>query len=242
MAPGGIQTSMAEGQSCTCYTASCQGFANPALARTRAHAAASSTTTCGTTSCKTQPVPIPQSNSYQNALEAWRIWAVQKSGLSDDDLALCAGPELSIGQFDRANIGNSTFACMRVEDAKFARDSCVLTKSDGKCWAGHVCAFLSHTPPGYEDCAPHLEADVAEVVWFAEAVPAEGITDGASNDLQCPVFKRAWQDDPTGNLWPVDRLAPCKLASVPHSSHPHNLVLVTRFATDLKQVPTFLGC
>lgn len=150
----------------------------------------------------------PTKQQLPDALEAWRIWALQQSGLSDDDLALCVGPELSVRQFDRATIGNSTFACMRVEDAKFARDSCVLTKSDGKFWAGCVRAFLSHTPPGYEDCQPHLEADLAEVVWFAEAVPAEGITDGASDDLQCPVFKRAWQDDPTGNLSPVDRLAP----------------------------------
>ena len=59
---------------------------------------------------------------------------------------------------------------MYVEKAKFARDSLVLTKSDGKFWAGGVRAFLTHSPPGWEDCVPADEADVAEVAWFADAV------------------------------------------------------------------------
>ena len=82
-------------------------------------------------------------------------------------------------------------------------------------------------------CCHHRQ----EVAWFAEAVPAEGFIDGKVVSLGCPVFKRAWQDDPTGNLWPVDRLAPCKLAAVPHKSHKENLVVLDRFASFLDEVP-----
>ena len=49
-----------------------------------------------------------------------------------------------------------------VEKFKFARDSVVL-KSNGKYWAGRVNAFLSHAPPGWEDCHLPEEANVAEV-------------------------------------------------------------------------------
>ena len=76
-----------------------------------------------------------------DALDAWRLWALQLADLSEDEQLLCYGPELSIQEFDRATFGNSTFACMRVEKPKFARDSLVLTKSDGKFWAGRVRAF-----------------------------------------------------------------------------------------------------
>ena len=144
-----------------------------------------------------------------------------------------------MNQYDRAVIGSCKFACMRVEKKKFARDSLVMTKANGKYWAGRVCAFLEHVPPGFEDCHPdnmHMPA-LAEVAWFANAMPAEGVSGGIAVDLKCPVFKRAWQDDPTGNLWPVDRLAPCKLLSLPHSSHPQNLVVVSRFASFLQQAP-----
>ena len=121
-------------------------------------------------------------------------------------------------------------AFSRIEKSKFARDSVVLTKSNGKYWAGWVNAFLSHPLPGWEDC--HLsEEDVAEVDWFADAVPAAGISGGLSVCLGCPLFKTDFQDDRTGNLWPMERLPPCKLASLPHSSHSDNLVVLSRFAS-----------
>lgn len=155
----------------------------------------------------------PTKRQLPDALDAWYAWARQQADLSADEQSLCYGPELSVQEFDRATIGINTFACIRVEKAKFARDSLVLTKSDGKFWAGRVRAFLTHSPPGWEDCAPADEADVAEVAWFADAVPAAGLANGMAVDLQCPVFKRAWQDDSTGNLWPVDRLAAYNFAS-----------------------------
>lgn len=95
----------------------------------------------------------------------------------------------------------------------------------------------SHAPIGWEDCHLSEEADIAEVDWFAETVPAAGIDKGSSTSLNCPVFQREFQDDPTGNLWPLDRLAPCKLAALPHCSHAKNLVVVSRFASFMQQIP-----
>ena len=55
--------------------------------------------------------------------------------------------------------------------------------------------------------------------------------------LGCPVFKRDFKDDRTSNLWPIERLTPCKLAAVSHCSHPDNLVVLSRFASFMHQVP-----
>ena len=100
--------------------------------------------------------------------------------------------------------------------SKFACDTVMLTKSNRKYWADWVNAFLSHAPPDWEDCHPSEEANIAEVDWYAVAVPTAGIGNGLSVCLGCPVFKRDFQDDHTGHLWPRERLTPCKLAAVPH--------------------------
>ncbi|KAA6417496.1 MAG: hypothetical protein FRX49_12522 [Trebouxia sp. A1-2] len=44
-------------------------------------------------------------------------------------------------------------ACMlkKKKKKKVARGSVVMTQSDGKFWAGRVCAFLEHVPPSYDD-------------------------------------------------------------------------------------------
>jgi len=139
--------------------------------------------------------------------------------------------------FDHATVGNTRLACTRIEKSKFAGDSVVLTKSNGKYWAGRMNAILSHAPPGWEDCHLSEETNVAEVDWFADAVPAAGISGGLSVCLGCPVFKRDCQDEHTGNLWAMERLTPCKLASLPHSSHSDNLVVLSRFASFMHQVP-----
>ena len=116
----------------------------------------------------------PTKRQLPDAFNAWRLWALQQADLSEDEQSSCYDPVLSVQEFDWAPIDSSTFACMPVEKPKFARDSLVLTKSDGKFWAGRVCAFLTHSPPGWEECAPSDEADLAEV---ANAVPAQEITD-----------------------------------------------------------------
>ncbi len=105
-----------------------------------------------------------------------------------------------------------------------------------KQWAGRVNAFLSHAPPSWDDCHPSEEASVAEVD-CADAVPTAGISNGLSVCLGCPVFKRDFEDDRTGNLWPIERLTPRKLAAVPYCSHPDSLVVLSCFASFMHQIP-----
>ena len=105
---------------------------------------------------------VPSNAQLPVALDAWKVWG-QHAGLSVQQQELCLGPELSVHVFDRATVGNARLACTRVEKSRFACDSVVLTKSNGKYWAGRVNAFLSHAPPGWEDCHLPEEANVAEV-------------------------------------------------------------------------------
>ena len=96
--------------------------------------------------------------------------------------------------------------------------------------------FLPHAPPDWEDCRPSEEANIANVDKCADVVSSVGISNGLSVCLGCPVFKRDFEDDRTGNLWPIERLTPCKLAAVPHCSHPNNLVVLSRLASFMHQV------
>ena len=101
---------------------------------------------------------------------------------------------------------------------------------------GRVKAFLSHRAPGWQGCNLEDEAKIAEVEWFASAAAAPGIVDGLSTNLSCPVFTRSFKDDPTGNLWPLERLARCNLLTVPHHPHIDNLVVLSRSSLFLQQV------
>ena len=175
---------------------------------------------------------VPSKAQTPTALDAWRVWG-QHAGLSVQQQELCLGPELSVRVFERATVGNTRLACTRVEKPKFACDSVALTKSNGKYWAGWVNAFLSHAPPGWEDCHLSEEANVAEVDWFADAVPAAGISGGLSVCLGCPVFKMTFKM----TVLAISGSTPCKLASLPHSSHSDNLVVLSCFASVIHQVP-----
>ena len=182
-------------------------------------------------------IPAPTKQQLPESLRQWYAWALEQSNLRYAERELSFGPELALQQFDRALFGEAKFAATRVEGAKYARDSLMLTKSKGKYWAGRVTAFLCHNPPSQEDCHPDEQANIAEVQWFARAVEAPSVSDGIATDLKCPVFKREFKDDPTGNLWPLEKLSPCKLLSVPHGSHASNLVVLSRFASFMKQIP-----
>jgi len=175
---------------------------------------------------------VPSKAQTPTALDAWRVWG-QHAGLSVQQQELCLGPELSVRVFERATVGNTRLACTRVEKPKFACDSVALTKSNGKYWAGWVNAFLSHAPPGWEDCHLSEEANVAEVDWFADAVPAAGISSGLSVCLGCSVFKMTFKM----TVLAISGSTPCKLASLPHSSHSDNLVVLSCFASVMHQVP-----
>ena len=97
--------------------------------------------------------------------------------------------------------------------------------------------LLPHAPPEWQDCHPSEEANIANVDNCAGAVSSVGISNGLLVCLGCSVFKRDFDDDCSGNLWPIERLTPCKLAAVPHCSHPNNLVVLSHLASFMHQVP-----
>lgn len=115
-------------------------------------------------------------------------------------------------------IGEARFVASRAESAKLAQDSLVLGHSNAQYHAGRVRAFLSHSAPGWDGGSTDDEANIAEVEWLAPAEASDGVADGLATNLKCPVFEREFEDDTTGNLWPLERLVPCKLLSLPHES------------------------
>lgn len=172
-----------------------------------------------------------------DALDDWYDWALKQDDLTEEQQELCYGPQLSLEQYDRATIGEANFVASSREGVKFSRNSAVIKHCNGAFFAGRVRAFLSHPAPGWQGCNVEDEANIAEVEWFAPAAAAPGIDNGLSTSLNCPVFRRSFNDDPTGNMWPLERLAPCNLLTVPHHSHVDNLVVLSRSSLFLKQVP-----
>ena len=146
----------------------------------------------------------------------------------------CYGPPLNVRTWDRAILGDVSFTCTRLETNKLARDSIVLMRTDGRFWAGKVVCFLSHAPPGLI-VSPDGDVDIAQVQWFAHAAP--DVEQAVMHSLGCPVVRTRVEDNLSGNLWPVSRLLPCKLAAVPHRSLTGHLVILSRFASFLQQLP-----
>ncbi len=104
-------------------------------------------------------------------------------------------------------------------------------------WGGQMAQFLPHAPPDWEDCHSFEQANIANVDKCADAVSSVGISNGLSVCLACPVFKRDSEGGRTGNLWPIKRLTPCKLAAVPHCSQPNNLVVLSHLASFMHPIP-----
>ena len=104
--------------------------------------------------CKTQ---LPA------AVEDWPIWGSNQpeSNLMMGQKKLCFCCQLSLMQFDRASISDAKFVASCADSAKSARDSCLLTYSNGQYHAGRVRAFLSYPAPGWEDCGFEEEANIA---------------------------------------------------------------------------------
>ena len=69
--------------------------------------------------------------------------------------------------------------------------------------------LLSYAPPGWEDCHLSAEADIAEVDWFAEEVPAAGIDEGLSTSCTALCSKGSSKMIPlaTFGCWRSWRLA-----------------------------------
>ena len=95
------------------------------------------------------------------ASASWFQWAQEQPGFSRHEPKTSAGvPTRLYGSMSMQSIA---ICSRRVEGYKFARDSLVLTRSDGKWASGCVNAFLSHAPAGHADCHVPLEAKKAEV-------------------------------------------------------------------------------
>ena len=112
-----------------------------------------------------------------------------------------------------ATIGNATLACTRVGEFSFAHDSVVLTKMGS---TGLDRMHFNHTHHLVGRTAALVRMQVllrrTGIYRYADTVPTAGISNGLSVCLGCPVFKRDLKDDRTGNLWPTERLTPCKQA------------------------------
>ena len=154
--------------------------------------------------------------------------------MSERTVMACFGPALAITVYDRATVGDVTFTCTRLEANKKARDSVVLMRNDDRLWVGRVTRFLSHEAPGTL-AAKEDEADIACVHWYSRA--ALEVEAQVMSSLGCPVVRSTFEDNLSGNMWPVEKLLACKLAAVPHPSLAGHLVILSRFASFLQGVP-----
>ncbi len=166
-------------------------------------------------------------------LQEWHRWAKQQPDLCQQAKMLCLGPRRTVEVFDRATIQGVPFSTTKTEGKKMSRESVVLMKDNKKFWAGRVLVFLSHTPPGV-GIAADSDAYIAHVHWYNHVPEREAM----SAALGCPVFKTSFMDDSGGNLWPVEKLAPCRLGAVYHKTRKDRLVILSRFATFLESVPS----
>lgn len=148
---------------------------------------------------------------------------------------VCYGPGLSVRHFERARIGPAHLVTNRLEGAKAARDSVVMSRDGTKLIAGRVRAFLSHSAPGV-DPDPENETYIADVKWYAHVPVSHVAARESMKALSCPMFKSNSPDNKRGNLWPAAKLQECKLAAMPHDSGKDILVILTRFQSDMPKL------
>ena len=191
-----------------------------------------------------QPVPRELRQIAKRDMPAllaeWHTWALQQPAFTRHQQDVCYGPILHLRVYHRAQIDGTIFASAAIEGVgKKARDSIVLMRdgAEGTLWAGRVKTFISHRPPGCEAIEAN-EANIADIAWFNQ-VPGNDPNHNLPS-IGCPAFKSSIFKDPTGNFWPVERLGTCKVAAVPHPTRRNQLVILSRFADFLKQVPR--GC
>ena len=180
----------------------------------------------------------PTKENLPELIEQWYEWGLQQPDLCQQARQLCSGPLKSVRVFDRATIEGIRFSTTKTEGKKKARESVVLMK-DGqqgkeKLWAGRVRFFLSHRPPGVSGAEDDSDVYIAHVHWYKHLPEREAM----SLALKCPVFKASYMDDSSGNMWPIERLAPCQLAAVYHKTRKDRVVILSRFANFLDTVPT----
>ena len=173
----------------------------------------------------------PTRAQLPNALKQWHAWANQQPDLCEHAQRLCYGPRCQVTVYDRAQIGGASFSAMTTEGKKHSRNSVVLMKDNDVYWAGRVRFFLAHTPPGY-DVDEVEEASIAHVHWYKKVPSREQI----DHVVGCPVFQEGFKDDPNGNMWPMEKLAPVALTVARHRKSGWVCVL-NRFANFLDHVP-----
>ena len=78
-------------------------------------------------------------------------------------------------------------------------------KDNKKFWAGRALFFWQCIPPGV-GVAAEFDAYIAHVHWYTH-VPERGAKSAAL------VLKASFMDDSGGDLWPVQKLAPCRLGA-----------------------------
>jgi len=174
---------------------------------------------------------MPNKRHLPAVLKQWHLWAQEQMAaglLSRHQVEICYGPHHSLRHFDRARVGSAVLASKRLEGAKKASDSIVMSQDGTQLIAGRVRAFLSHSAPGC-DPDPEHEANIADVECFAPVPNTHAAAQKSMQVLGCPIFKRHTPDHRNGNLWPVEKVFPCKLAALPHHSGNNHLVILSRF-------------
>lgn len=182
----------------------------------------------------------PTKGQIPSALEAWHRWAQNQlaiGSLSRHQAEVCHGPERSVKHFERARVGPAQFVTNRLEGAKKARDSVILSRSrDGaKLVAGRVRAFLCHSAPGV-DPDPDNETYIADVKWYAQVADNNVAAHTSMKALKCPIFRSSTPDRKQGNLWPVSQLVQAKFATLAHHSGKDNVVVLTRFQSAIPKL------
>ena len=160
----------------------------------------------------------------------WYRWGQRQPDLCQQARRLCSGPKKTAQVFDRATIQGIRFSTTKTEGKKKSRESVVLMSDDNKYWAGRVRFFLSHPPPGVSDGS---DVNIAHVHWYNHLPEREAM----SGALGCPVFKASFKDDVSGNMWPVEKLAPCQLSAVYHKTRKDCVVILSRLSNFLESVP-----
>ena len=172
----------------------------------------------------------PNKASLVQTLLQWQRWADSNPNLTQKQKELCRGPGFSVTKYDRATLSSSAthFTAMRLEGGKKASDSCVMMRNAGRIHVGRVKAFLSHLAPGCVWQSSQDEVNIADVRWLAHVPEGE---EAISSTLKCPVFQKKFHDDPTGNMWPLEKLTPCKLLVQPYGNSGDRLVILSRFSS-----------
>ena len=148
----------------------------------------------------------PNTAQLPDVLKQRVTWAKQQPDLYKHAQRLCYGPRCQVIVYERATTGGASFSAMTTEGKKHFRNNVVnvvLMKDINVCWAGHVQFFLTHTPPGY-DVGEVDETCIAHVHLYKKVPTREQI----DPIVDCPVFQESFKDDPNGNMWPMEKLAP----------------------------------